>query len=112
MNNNCIYKSIRVLLFQNVESSNCIRLRNEVVFRTVDDELRCRPICHKVHRIISTNVCYVLCDSLLEIILAIKSEFPNNAITLSLGERSYESYKKMFDAGADRYLPGSGPEDG
>ena len=33
-----------------------------------------------------------------------KERFPNNAITLSLGERSYESYERMFKAGADRYL--------
>ena len=43
-------------------------------------------------------------DKIVDIIKAIKAEFPENAITLSLGERSYESYKKMYDAGADRYL--------
>ena len=41
---------------------------------------------------------------MVDIIKSIKKEFPNNAITLSLGERSYESYKKMYNAGADRYL--------
>jgi biotin synthase len=34
----------------------------------------------------------------------IKEKFPDCAVTLSLGERSYESYKKLFSAGADRYL--------
>lgn len=43
-------------------------------------------------------------ERMIEIIKAIKDKFPKNAITLSLGERSYESYKKMFEAGADRYL--------
>lgn len=47
---------------------------------------------------------YFTDDKMVEIIKAIKSEFPDNAITLSLGERSYDSYKKMYDAGADRYL--------
>lgn len=47
---------------------------------------------------------YFTDDKVIEIIKAIKVEFPNNAITLSLGERSYESYKKLYDAGADRYL--------
>lgn len=42
----------------------------------------------------------ILCD----IIIDIKKEYPDCAITLSLGERSYESYKKLYDAGADRYL--------
>lgn len=34
----------------------------------------------------------------------IKAEFPSCAITLSLGERSRESYQRLYDAGADRYL--------
>ena len=38
------------------------------------------------------------------IIKAIKKKFPDAAITLSLGERSYESYKRLKEAGADRYL--------
>ncbi len=43
-------------------------------------------------------------EVMIDIIKGIKKRFPNNAITLSLGERGYDSYKKMFDAGADRYL--------
>ncbi len=35
---------------------------------------------------------------------AIRREFPDNAITLSLGERSREAYERFFRAGADRYL--------
>ena len=42
----------------------------------------------------------VMCD----IISQIKKKYPECAVTLSLGERSFESYKEMFDAGADRYL--------
>lgn len=41
---------------------------------------------------------------MVDIISAIKSTHPDCAITLSIGEKSYESYKAMFDAGADRYL--------
>lgn len=47
---------------------------------------------------------YFTDERMVEIIKGIKKKYPNNAITLSLGERSYESYKKMFEAGADRYL--------
>ena len=46
---------------------------------------------------------YFTDERMVEIITAIKKRHPNNAITLSLGERSYESYKIMFEAGADRY---------
>ncbi len=43
-------------------------------------------------------------DILCEIISEIKSRYPDCAVTLSLGERSYESYKRLREAGADRYL--------
>ena len=43
-------------------------------------------------------------EKMVEIIKAIKEEFPNNALTLSIGERSYESYHKLYEAGADRFL--------
>ncbi len=42
----------------------------------------------------------ILCD----LITKIKEKFPDCAVTLSLGERSRESYQRLFDAGADRYL--------
>ena len=42
----------------------------------------------------------VMCD----IVSTIKSLYPDCAITLSLGEKSYDSYKMLFEAGADRYL--------
>lgn len=42
----------------------------------------------------------VMCD----ITRTIKLEYPDCAVTLSLGEKSAESLKKLYDAGADRYL--------
>lgn len=38
------------------------------------------------------------------VIKEIKKNYPDCAVTLSLGERTAESYKKLFEAGADRYL--------
>ena len=43
-------------------------------------------------------------DIMCDIVSEIKAKYPDCAITLSLGERSYESYQRLFDAGADRYL--------
>lgn len=43
-------------------------------------------------------------DIMCEIVSRIHSAYPDCAITLSLGERSRESYQRLFDAGADRYL--------
>ena len=39
-----------------------------------------------------------------KIIRRIKREFPDCAVTLSIGEKSYESYRKFREAGVDRYL--------
>ena len=47
---------------------------------------------------------YFTDEILCELVKDIKNLFPDCAITLSLGERSRESYKKLYDAGADRYL--------
>lgn len=41
---------------------------------------------------------------IFDIVRSIKANYPDCAITLSIGEKSYESYKAFFDAGADRYL--------
>ena len=38
------------------------------------------------------------------IIRTIKEQYPDCAITLSIGEKSAESYQQYFQAGADRYL--------
>jgi biotin synthase len=43
-------------------------------------------------------------EVLSSLLRRIKAEFPACAVTLSLGERSRESYQILFDAGADRYL--------
>ena len=43
-------------------------------------------------------------DFMCDMIAEVKSKYPDCAVTLSLGERSYESYKRMKEAGADRYL--------
>lgn len=43
-------------------------------------------------------------ERLCELIGSIKQVYPDCAVTLSLGERSYSSYRAYFHAGADRYL--------
>jgi biotin synthase len=42
----------------------------------------------------------LLCD----IVRSIKAKYSDCAVTLSMGERSRESYEKLYAAGADRYL--------
>lgn len=43
-------------------------------------------------------------DVVCDIVKSIKNLYPDCAVTLSLGERSKESYQAFYNAGADRYL--------
>lgn len=43
-------------------------------------------------------------DKIVGIVSRIKEKFPDCAVTLSIGEKSRESYEKFRKAGADRYL--------
>lgn len=47
---------------------------------------------------------YFTDDLLVDIISTIKQKHPDTRITLSLGERTHDSYKLLKNAGADRYL--------
>ncbi len=75
---------------------------------TFDEIIQCADIGdklgYKTYVLQGGEDAYFTDERMIEIIKEIKKRHPNNAITLSLGERSYESYKKLFEAGADRYL--------
>ena len=43
-------------------------------------------------------------DWLVDVVSQIRHLYPQNAITLSLGEMSEESYRRLYEAGANRYL--------
>jgi len=47
---------------------------------------------------------YYTDDRLADLIKSIKNRYPDCAVTLSVGEKSYDSYARLFKAGADRYL--------
>lgn len=88
-----------------------IRASNKLADRyrlTLEDILDCADIGnnlgYKTYVLQGGEDPYFTDERMVEIITAIKKRHPNNAITISLGERSYESYKIMFEAGADRYL--------
>ncbi len=94
---NCMYCGIRV------SNKNAERYR-----LTIDEILECAELGdrlgYKTYVLQGGEDPYFTDDIMVEIISKIKKRFPENAITISLGERSYESYERMFKAGADRYL--------
>ncbi|MDF2567834.1 MAG: [FeFe] hydrogenase H-cluster radical maturase HydE [Oscillospiraceae bacterium] len=47
---------------------------------------------------------YYTDEKIVDIVSSIRQEYPDCAITLSMGEKSRKSYQKFFDAGANRYL--------
>ena len=47
---------------------------------------------------------YFTDDRMIELIREIKEKYSDCALTLSIGEKSYESYRAFKKAGADRYL--------
>lgn len=94
---NCVYCGIRR------SNNNADRYR-----LTYDEIMECADIGdrlgYKTYVLQGGEDDYFTDEKMIEIIKGIKNKYPNNAITLSLGERSYDSYKKMYEAGADRYL--------
>lgn len=95
--NNCLYCGIRAVntsieryRLSKEQILDCTRYGHELGFRTFvlqggeDPAYSDEEIC--------------------EIVRQIKTEHPDCAVTLSIGEKSYESYKAYRDAGADRYL--------
>lgn len=47
---------------------------------------------------------YYTDEMICDIVRSIKEKYPDCAVTLSIGEKSRESYEKYYEAGADRYL--------
>lgn len=47
---------------------------------------------------------YFTDEKIADMVSSIKSQHPDCAVTLSIGERAYDSYKLFYEAGADRYL--------
>lgn len=95
--NDCYYCGIRK------GNTSCTRYR-----LTKDDIMACARVGHKLGFrtfVLQGGEDYHFNDDVLcDIVYSLKKEFPRCAVTLSVGERSYESYKRLFDAGADRYL--------
>jgi len=95
--NDCYYCGIRK------SNSNCLRYR-----LTVEEILECckegDELGFRTFVLQGGEDGYYTDDVLCELLHAVKEQYSDCAVTLSLGERSRESYQKLYDAGADRYL--------
>ena len=95
--NDCLYCGIRR------SNRNCERYR-----LTLDQILECcaegYALGFRTFVLQSGEDGHFTDDILCEIVGAIRKNYPDCAITLSVGERNRESYQKLFEAGANRYL--------
>ena len=95
--NNCYYCGIRA------ETRNLQRYR-----LTVDEILNCADsgysLGFRTFVLQGGEDTHYSDEDFCKVITTIKQKYPECAVTLSLGERSFESYKALKEAGADRYL--------
>ena len=95
--NGCLYCGI------NKNNKNCMRYR-----LTKDEILSCCALGYSLG--FRTFVLqggednHFTDDLICDIVKDIKTNHPDCAVTLSLGEKTHLSYKKFYEAGADRYL--------
>lgn len=95
--NNCLYCGIR----RGNKEADRYRLSREDILKCCENgyELGFRTFVMQ-----GGEDAFFTDDFLCPLISEIKEKYPDCAVTLSLGERSYESYKRLKEAGADRYL--------
>ena len=95
--NNCYYCGIRR------SNHNAVRYR-----LTKEDILDCcqkgRALGFRTFVLQGGEDGYFTDEVVCGIVREIKRRYPDCAVTLSLGERGYESFKRLREAGADRYL--------
>lgn len=95
--NNCLYCGIRR------DNHNAVRYR-----LTQEDILECckegYALGYRTFVLQGGEDPYFTDGRVCQIVSAIRERYPECAITLSIGEKSRESYQAYFDAGAERYL--------
>ncbi|MDI3480515.1 MAG: biotin synthase [Tepidanaerobacteraceae bacterium] len=94
--NNCLYCGIR-------RDNKKIKRYRMQIDEILDTAILAANLGYKTVVLQSGEDMYYTTDKLVELIRFIKKN-ADVAITLSIGERSYEDYARFFEAGADRYL--------
>lgn len=95
--NDCLYCGIR----RSNKNASRYRLTKEEILACADEGY---SLGFRTFVLQGGEDAYYTDDILCKIISELKERYPDCAVTLSLGERGKESFKRLFDAGADRYL--------
>lgn len=94
---NCAYCGIR----RENKKADRYRLDNETILACCEEGYR---LGYRTFVLQGGEDPYYTDEKIVTLVEVIKSNFPDCAITLSIGEFPKESYQKFKDAGADRYL--------
>lgn len=95
--NDCLYCGIR----KSNRSCQRYRLTKEEILECCDEGYR---LGFRTFVMQGGEDGYFTDDVLCDIVGTIKTKHPDCAVTLSMGERSADSYRRLREAGADRYL--------
>lgn len=95
--NNCYYCGIRC----GNKQAERYRLTNEEILLCCDEGYR---LGFRTFVMQGGEDPFYTDDMICDIVSEIKQRYPDCAVTLSIGEKTRESYQAFFDAGADRYL--------
>ncbi len=95
--NNCLYCGIR----RDNKAIERYRLSDEEIYGCCDEGY---SLGFRTFVLQGGEDSYYTDDKLCRIVSTIKGKYPECAVTLSVGERSAQSYERLFESGADRYL--------
>ena len=95
--NDCFYCGIR----KSNEAASRYRLQKDMILDCCDNGYQ---LGFRTFVLQGGEDGYFSDERICEIVSAIHKRYPDCAITLSIGEKSKESYQKFFDAGAVRFL--------
>lgn len=95
--NDCVYCGIR----RSNDHADRYRLTKDIILKCCEEGYR---LGYRTFVLQGGEDAYYSDESIVDLVSTIKECYPDCAITLSIGEKSYDSYKKYYDAGVDRYL--------
>lgn len=95
--NDCLYCGLR----NSNSRLSRYRLKEEKILDCCREGYRCG---FRTFVLQSGEDAWFTTDRMVELVSAIHTQFPDCAVTLSIGELEQESYQRLFDAGANRYL--------
>lgn len=95
--NDCYYCGIR----RSNKSAERYRLKKDEILACCDDGYK---LGFRTFVMQGGEDAYYTDEVMCDIVSTVRERYSDCAITLSLGERSYESYRALYKAGANRYL--------